>query len=87
MPDVSSDDSGLEGDSEPQLKYCNLEADALAILEGDEATRFAASEKGHALGCRSGAMHIVDFEGHQVRYLRALQLYRCLRCSHGQRIM
>lgn len=52
---------------EPQLKYSQLEADAPNILARDEATAFRASDKLHVLGCSSGHVHVLDFEGHRVR--------------------
>jgi len=56
-------------DPEPsQLKYSTL--GAAVVLNGDAATCFAASDKVHALGCRSGAIRVLDFEGHQVQVLR-----------------
>jgi hypothetical protein len=52
---------------EPQLKYNQLECDASLILARDEATAFQASDKLHVLGCSSGHVHVLDFEGHAVR--------------------
>ena len=60
------DDGTLDDDPEPQLKYCKLKADAPLILANDTATCFAASDKCHALGGKSGRIHVLDFEGHQV---------------------
>lgn len=54
-------------DSEPKLAWSHLGADAPGILGSDEGTCFAASDKLHAIGCLSGAIHLLDFEGHQVR--------------------
>lgn len=48
------------------LKYSALEGDAPEILAKDEATCFAASEKVHALGCRTGSVHVLDFKGNKV---------------------
>jgi hypothetical protein len=59
------DFSGQE--REPQLKYSQLAADAPMILARDEATAFRASGKLHVLGCSSGHVHVLDFEGHRVR--------------------
>jgi hypothetical protein len=50
-----------------QLKWTQLGADAPFILAKDEATCFAASDKLHALGCCTGTVHVLDFEGNQVR--------------------
>jgi hypothetical protein len=51
----------------PQLKYSQLAADASSILTRDEAAAFQASDKLHVLGCLSGHVHVLDFEGNQVR--------------------
>jgi vacuolar protein sorting-associated protein 41 len=52
---------------QPQLKYSQLGEDAPLILAKDEATCVAASEFLHALGCRNGTVHVLDFEGNEVR--------------------
>eukprot|EP00892_Ulva_mutabilis_P006764 jgi/Ulvmu1/445/UM001_0452.1 len=55
------------------LKYTQLgaeeQADAPLILARDEAACFAASEKFHALGCSTGAVYILDFQGNKIREL------------------
>lgn len=52
---------------EPQLKYNELEADAPLILARDEASAFQTSDKLHVLGCASGRVHVLDFEGNKVK--------------------
>jgi hypothetical protein len=57
---------------EPQLKYSELQADAPLILARDEASAFQTSDKLHVLGCASGRVHVLDFEGNRVSTANAV---------------
>ena len=50
-----------------QLKWTRLGGNAPFILAKDEATCLAASDKLHSLGCGTGTVHVLDFEGNRVR--------------------
>lgn len=79
---VSSEQNSTGQEREPQLKYSQLDGDASVLLGRDEATAFRASDKLHVLGCASGSVHVLDFEGHRVRSCRSQP--PCSRLAHGR---
>jgi hypothetical protein len=60
-------------EQEPRLKYARFERDVPGILGRQAATRLCVSDKLLALGTRSGAVHVLDYGGNEVRPTHALR--------------
>eukprot|EP01083_Nonionella_stella_P289010 983564_1 len=72
--DIDSDSSAspdssfsADFDEEPKLKYERLGAGVSEILKADRAACFRAHEKFLVLGTASGSVHILDFNGYEIK--------------------
>ncbi|XP_062184439.1 vacuolar protein sorting-associated protein 41 homolog isoform X1 [Phragmites australis] len=57
----------VEVEEEPRLKYQRLGGSAPAILSTDAAAAIAVADRMVALGTHNGTLHILDFQGNQVK--------------------
>ncbi|XP_078448521.1 vacuolar protein sorting 41 [Wolffia australiana] len=60
-----------ESDEEPRLKYQRMEGNVPSLLSADAASSIAVSERMIALGTRGGVVHILDFQGNQIKEFRS----------------
>jgi hypothetical protein len=65
MSDDGDDDAAP--DAPPTLKYQRLGADATKILKEDAASCLSVHDKFLTLGTRSGAVHMLDLNGNEIR--------------------
>ncbi len=54
-------------EQEPQLKYLPLTGDVPSILRREKVTCLCLSDKILALGTDLGSVHVLDYQGNQVR--------------------
>jgi len=54
-------------EQEPRLKYERFRSDVPAILDKQAATRLCVSDKILALGTQNGTVHVLDYDGNEVR--------------------
>lgn len=59
---------GDEPEEEPRLKYQRLGGSVPAILSTDAAAAIAVTDRAVLLGTHDGTLHILDFQGNQVRH-------------------
>lgn len=64
---VASSTSSIPEEEEPRLKYQRLEADTGDLLLETEAACLCVSEKMLALGTQDGGVHLLDYDGNEVR--------------------
>lgn len=76
------DDLSIE--PEPLLSYAAFGSDVPGILGRDAATCLRVSDKLLALGTRSGAVHLLDYEGNKVRgfHIEELLFYFVFNPTH-----
>ncbi|CAK9872351.1 unnamed protein product [Sphagnum jensenii] len=67
--DEDEDDEGE--DEEPRLKYQRLGGSVPSLLSSDAASCLTVAERIIALGTHDGTVHLLDFQGNQVREFRA----------------
>ncbi|GJN01348.1 hypothetical protein PR202_ga18609 [Eleusine coracana subsp. coracana] len=60
-----------DAEEEPRLKYQRLGGSVPAILSTDAAAAIAVAERMVALGTHNGTLHILDFQGNQVKEIAA----------------
>ncbi|CAL5024780.1 unnamed protein product [Urochloa decumbens] len=67
------DEAAEDGDDEeePRLKYQRLGGSVPAILSTDAAASIAVADRMVALGTHNGTLHILDFQGNQVKEIAA----------------
>ncbi|KAM0945251.1 putative chromatin regulator PHD family [Dioscorea sansibarensis] len=69
------EEDGVEDDEEeeeePRLKYQRMGGSVPSLLSNDAAASIAISERMIALGTHDGSVHILDFQGNQVRQFSA----------------
>jgi WD40 repeat protein len=66
------EDEDEEGeDEEPRLKYQRLGGSVPSLLSSDAASCLTVAERIIALGTHDGTVHLLDFQGNQVREFRA----------------
>ncbi|CAA7391119.1 unnamed protein product [Spirodela intermedia] len=58
-------------DEEPRLKYQRMEGSVPSLLSTDAASSISISERMIALGTHGGVVHILDFQGNQVKEFHA----------------
>uniref|UniRef100_A0A0D9XYG1 Vacuolar protein sorting-associated protein 41 homolog n=2 Tax=Leersia perrieri TaxID=77586 RepID=A0A0D9XYG1_9ORYZ len=64
-------DEGEAVEEEPRLKYQRLGGSVPAILSTDAAAAIAVADRMVALGTHNGTLHILDFQGNQVKEIVA----------------
>ncbi|CAM6008740.1 unnamed protein product [Sphagnum balticum] len=67
--DEDEDDEGE--DEEPRLKYQRLGGSVPSLLSSDAASCLTVAERIIALGTHDGTVHLLDFQGNQVREFHA----------------
>ncbi|XP_004250993.1 vacuolar protein sorting-associated protein 41 homolog [Solanum lycopersicum] len=65
------EEDGEEDEYEPRLKYQRMGGSVQSLLSSDAATCISVAERMIALGTYSGAVHILDFLGNQVKEFAA----------------
>ncbi|KAK8456416.1 hypothetical protein SEVIR_3G019800v4 [Setaria viridis] len=65
------EDEAEEEEEEPRLKYQRLGGSVPAILSTDAAASIAVADRMVALGTHNGTLHILDFQGNQVKEIAA----------------
>ncbi|OEL19378.1 Vacuolar protein sorting-associated protein 41-like protein [Dichanthelium oligosanthes] len=65
------EDDAEEEEEEPRLKYQRLGGSVPAILSTDTAASIAVADRMVALGTHNGTLHILDFQGNQVKEIAA----------------
>ncbi|XP_078150980.1 vacuolar protein sorting 41 [Carex rostrata] len=60
-----------EEEEEPRLKYQRMGGSLSSILSNDMASSIAVAERMIALGTHDGTVHILDFQGNQVKEIAA----------------
>ncbi|BDA42740.1 Vacuolar protein sorting-associated protein 41 homolog [Coccomyxa sp. Obi] len=60
-----------EAEEEPRLKYQRLGCDVAELLGNNAATCLSVSDKILALGTHSGAVHVLDYIGNEVKRIEA----------------
>ncbi|GJN26057.1 hypothetical protein PR202_gb13955 [Eleusine coracana subsp. coracana] len=60
-----------DAEEEPRLKYQRLGGSVPTILSTDAAAAIAVAERMVALGTHNGTLHILDFQGNQVKEIAA----------------
>lgn len=69
--DSRDDDEDEEGEEEePRLKYQRLGGSVQSLLSSDAAACLTVGERMIALGTHDGTVHLLDFQGNQVREFR-----------------
>ena len=63
----AEDEDEAEAEGEPLLRYQRLGASVTDILKDDHANCLAVHPKFLALGTRSGAVHVLDLNGNEIR--------------------
>lgn len=62
-----SSDPDIDVEEEPRLKYQRLGSDVVDLLKKNAATCLCVSDKILALGTHSGTVHVLDYNGNEVR--------------------
>ncbi|KAL0041397.1 hypothetical protein WJX79_002126 [Trebouxia sp. C0005] len=68
---AASSTSSIPDEEEPRLKYQRLEADTGDLLLETEAACLCVSDKMLALGTRDGTVHLLDYDGNEVKRFQA----------------
>ncbi|XP_020596717.1 vacuolar protein sorting-associated protein 41 homolog [Phalaenopsis equestris] len=64
-------DEAVEEEEEPRLKYQRMGGSVPSLLSTDAAASIAIAERMIALGTHDGTVHILDFQGNQVKEFSA----------------
>ncbi|KAG6472337.1 vacuolar protein sorting-associated protein 41 homolog [Zingiber officinale] len=65
--DAEEEEEEMEEEEEPRLKYQRLGGSVPSLLSNDAAASIAVAERMIALGTHDGTVHILDFQGNQVK--------------------
>lgn len=69
--DEEEEEEAVEEEEEPRLKYQRMGGSLPSLLSTDAAASIAIAERMIALGTHDGTVHILDFQGNQVKEFSA----------------